>query len=164
MPARRPPKGGGAEVKFGESGLVSRVVRGTAGDVQGVKNKKILIAAIAVAIFAGLGAAVAMVLTRGGGLRYQTQAELLKGLPADAKAELTARGKQLAQPLTCQNMPEADLSRLLVRCTGTTTDRQQVQVFGSALPESKAEYYTILVAGEPLVKNVGCLGADCKGD
>ncbi|WP_157963999.1 hypothetical protein [Actinocorallia populi] len=129
-----------------------------------MKNKKILVAAIAVAIVAGLGAAIAVVLSRGGGTRYETQAELLKGLPAAAKAELDARGKRLAQPLTCQNMPEAGLDRLLVRCTGTTTDRQQVQVFGTALTERKAEYYTILVAGEPLVKNARCLGADCKGE
>lgn len=140
------------------------MVRFTSGDVQGVKNKKILVVAIAAAIVAGLGTALAAVLARGEGVRYGTQADMLKGLPTAAKAELDARGRRLAQPLTCQSMAEATLEKLLVRCTGTTTDRQRVQVFGTALTERKAEYYTILVGGEPLVKNARCLGADCKDD
>lgn len=129
-----------------------------------MKNKKILIVAIAAAIVAGLGTAFAVLLTRADGVRYETQDELLKGLPAAAKAELDARGRRLAQPLTCQSLPGATLEKLLVRCTGATVDRQRVQVFGTALPGRRTEYYTILVAGEPLVKNARCLGADCKGD
>lgn len=129
-----------------------------------MKNKKILIASLAGAIAAGLAVAVLAALIRGGGPRYATQAELLKGVPSAAKAELSARGRRLAQPLVCQSMPEATRDRLLVRCTGTTIDAKPVQVFGAALTKRKAEYYTILVAGEPLVKNAGCLGADCKGD
>ncbi|MEO3787138.1 hypothetical protein ABGB12_27750 [Actinocorallia sp. B10E7] len=127
-----------------------------------MKNKKILIASIAAAIVAGLGVAVAVILTRGDAVRYGTQTAMLKALPAAAKAELDARGKRLAQPLVCQSMPEATRDKLLVRCTGTTVDKQPVQVFGATLPTLKTEYYTILVAGEPLVKNAGCLGTDCK--
>jgi len=129
-----------------------------------VKNKKILVASIAAAIVAGLGVAVAVVLMRGEGVRYETQTALLKSLPAAAKAELSSRGKRLARPLICQSMPEATRDKFLVRCTGATVDKQPVQVFGTTLTARKAEYYTILVAGEPLVKNARCLGADCKGD
>jgi hypothetical protein len=134
----------------------------TLGDVQGVKNDKVLIISLASAIFAGLAVAVFAAYLQRGGPRYVTQADLLKGLPAAAKAELQARGERLAQPLVCQSMPEATRNRLLARCTGTTVDDKPVQVFGAALPKRKAEYYTILVAGEPLVKNAACLGADCK--
>lgn len=129
-----------------------------------MKNKRILVISLAGAIAAGLVVAFAAVLLRAGEPRYGTQAAMLKGVPAAAKAELISRGRQLAGPLVCQSIPGATAEKLLVRCTGSTTDAQRVQVYGAALTKRKAEYYTILVAGRPLVKNAGCLGADCKGD
>lgn len=127
-------------------------------------NKKILISSIAGAIVAGLAIAVAMVTIFGNDLRYPTQDLLLGAVPTTAQAELGAKGHQLAEPLSCQNMVEATKENMLVSCTGTTSANLPVQVFGAAMEKSKHEYYTILVSGKPLVKNARCLGADCKDD
>ncbi|GAB2814567.1 hypothetical protein GCM10022221_10540 [Actinocorallia aurea] len=126
-------------------------------------NKKIL--AIAVAVVACAGAAVAaIVLLTGGGHRYENQAALLKAMPAAAKAELGTRGQPLAGELVCESMEGASEEKLLVKCTGQTTAQKPVQVFGAAVAKSEREYYTILVSGRPLVKNASCLGADCAAD
>ncbi|MDX6738421.1 hypothetical protein [Actinocorallia sp. A-T 12471] len=126
-------------------------------------NKKILAAVIAVAACAGVAVA-AVLLLRSGGTRYENQAAMLKAVPAAAKAELGTRGQPLAGDLVCESMEGASEEKLLVRCTGETTAKKPVHVFGAALAKSEREYYTILVSGRPLVKNVPCLGADCGAD
>jgi hypothetical protein len=127
-------------------------------------TKKILISSIAGLIVAGLAIALAVITLFGHDLRYDTQAKLLAAVPTTASAELTARGVRLAQPLKCLSMPESTKDDMLVSCTGATTAKKNVQVFGAAMYRKKREYYTILVAGKPVVSNVKCLGADCKKD
>ncbi|ROO91308.1 hypothetical protein EDD29_9061 [Actinocorallia herbida] len=126
-------------------------------------NKKILAIAVAVAACAG-AAVLAVVLLKGGGHRYENQAAMLKAVPSAAKAELGTRGQPLAGELVCESMEGASAEKLLVKCTGETTAKKPVQVFGAALAKSAREYYTILVGGRPLVKNASCLGADCAAD
>lgn len=124
-------------------------------------NKKILIGALAAAACVGIAVAAAALLL-GGGIRYESQAAMLKRMPAVAKAELTTRGQHLAGPLVCESMEGASQEKLLVRCSGETTARKPVRVFGAAMAKPQREYYTILVDGRPLVKNAPCLGADCE--
>ncbi|MEO5877441.1 MAG: hypothetical protein ABIS86_10305 [Streptosporangiaceae bacterium] len=127
-------------------------------------TKKILISSLAGLIVAGLAVAFAVVTLTGKELRYDTQAKLLAAVPTTASAELSTRGLSLAQPLKCLSMPESTKNNMLVSCTGATTAKKEVQVFGAAMNKKKREYYTILVAGKPVVSNAACLGADCKKD
>jgi hypothetical protein len=94
-------------------------------------------------------------------LRYHNQAQLLRAIPITATAELRARGVTLSGPLRCWNMREATPKKMRVACTGKTPKDEKIQVIGAAEVKVQEEYYTILVEGRPLVRNVGCLGADC---
>lgn len=94
-------------------------------------------------------------------LRYKTQTALRGGLPDAAAAELRARGVTLTGPLSCRDMPGWTKRKMRAMCTGTASDKRQVQVIGSGEDETKANYYTILVGGRPMVENATCLAADC---
>lgn len=95
-------------------------------------------------------------------LRYKTQAALLAAIPHTATGELAKRGVTLAGPLGCWSMPEATPRKLRVACMGQTVKGKRVKVIGAGEHKVQEEYFTILVDGHPLIKNAGCLGADCR--
>ncbi|TDE34730.1 hypothetical protein [Actinomadura sp. 6K520] len=133
--------------------------------VQRLGRKKILIlGAAALLVLALAGGAIAYLAFRGEELTYQTQAAMRKALPATAAAELHERGVRLAGPLKCEDLAGRTKDKLRVSCTGATSDKKPVAVFGSAERETAESHYTILVAGEPVVENAPCLGADCHGE
>ena len=116
--------------------------------------------AVALAVAVGLG----IMLTRSHKqLRYPTQAALLRAVPVTAADELRARGVRLAAPLACATMPGATRLKMRVACTGVAVQgRRAVQVVAAGEAKTQDQYYTILVAGRPIVQNAGCLGADCR--
>lgn len=95
-------------------------------------------------------------------LRYRTQAALLRAVPVTATAELRHRGVPLTTPLTCRSMPGATKRRMRVACSGLAQGRRAVHVVAAGQASTQDQYFTILVAGRPLVQNVDCLGADCR--
>ncbi|TDD95472.1 hypothetical protein E1298_04825 [Actinomadura rubrisoli] len=128
------------------------------------KRTLILGSAASVLVLAVVGAGIAYLMLSGGDdLRYKSQSALLKALPANAAAELRTRGVTLQSPLKCKDLPGWTKKKLRASCTGTTTDRRDVQVLGSGEERTSKSYYTILVGGHPIVENAPCLGADCRG-
>ncbi|WP_067456671.1 hypothetical protein [Actinomadura macra] len=128
-----------------------------------ITRKKVLIlgpAALLVLVL--LGAGIAYLTLSGEELQYKTQSALRKALPTTAAAELHSRGVTLTSPLKCKDLPGWTKDKLRASCTGTTTDKQDVQVLGSGEEKSGKSYYTILVGGRPVVQNASCLGADCR--
>jgi hypothetical protein len=116
------------------------------------------------AIVVGLAGAVAIGFLLAGPhkqLRYRTQAALLSAVPVTATAELHARGVRLTAPLACGSMPGATMQKMRVGCTGMAKGRRAVQVVAAGQARTRDQYFTILVAGRPVVQNAGCLGADC---
>ncbi|WP_231329841.1 hypothetical protein [Actinomadura graeca] len=126
------------------------------------RKKALIVGPAALLVLALAGAAIAYLMLSGDELRYKTQNALRKALPTTAAAELHSRGVQLTSPLKCKDLPGWTKSKLRASCTGTTTDRQDVQVLGSGEEKSGKAYYTILVGGRPVVQNAPCLGADCR--
>lgn len=129
-----------------------------------INRKKALIAgSAAFFVLLVVGAGVAFLTLSGGDeLRYKTQSALRKSLPVTAAAELRARGVALRAPLKCKDLPGWTKQKMRASCTGTTTDKRDVQVLGSGEEKTRKSYYTILVGGHPVVQNAPCLGADCK--
>lgn len=128
-------------------------------------RKKILILGAAVLLALALaGGAVAYLVFGGEKLTYETQPALRKALPVTAAAELSRRGVELAEPLRCVDLPGRTEDKLRVSCSGTTSDKQPVTVFGSGNRKTAESHYTILIAGKPIVENAPCLGADCHGE
>ncbi|MWK34303.1 hypothetical protein GEV43_09775 [Actinomadura sp. J1-007] len=124
---------------------------------------KALVLGVAAVLMVGAAAAVAYVtLIDSKELRYKTQASLRGALPTAAAAELRARGISLKTPLSCTDVPGWTKRKMRASCTGTTDDKRTVHVIGSGEDATRANYYTILVGGRPLVQNATCLGGDCK--
>jgi hypothetical protein len=109
-----------------------------------------------------LAGVAAFLLFTGKEMRYETQAALLRAVPATAADELRARGVRLTAPLSCTSLPEANMAKMRVACTGRTAGNQPVKVIAAGESEIKEHYFTILVNGRPLVQNAACLGADCR--
>ena len=128
------------------------------------RKKALILGSAALVVLALVGGGVAFLLTGRGELKYKTQSAMRRALPTTAAAELNKHGVSLASSLQCKDLPGWTKSKLRVTCSGTTSDKKQVEVLGSGEEESHESYYTILVDGHPIVENKSCLGADCKGE
>ncbi|NKZ07726.1 hypothetical protein [Actinomadura latina] len=125
------------------------------------RKKALILGSAALLALVVAGGAAFLALSGGKELKYKTQAAMRKALPVTAAAELHQRGVSLAAPLKCADMPGRTKERLRVSCTGATSDKKPVEVLGSGDMKTAKAYYTILVAGHPVVANASCLGADC---
>lgn len=126
------------------------------------RKQALILGSAALLVLVAVGGAVYLVLSGGRELKYKTQAALREALPVTAAAELHQRGVRLAAPLKCADRPGWSKEDMRVSCTGTTSDKKPVKVFGSGEKETNHAYYTILVDGRPVVQNASCLGADCR--
>ncbi|MBW8485779.1 hypothetical protein [Actinomadura parmotrematis] len=127
-----------------------------------ITRKKALVIGSATVLLTGAAASASYVaLAHTKELRYDTQSALRAALPAAATAELAARGVTLGRGLTCTDMRGWTKKKMRVSCTGRTADRHDVRVLGSGEDATQDQWYTILIAGKPVVQNAGCLGKDC---
>lgn len=159
-------------LKFHSPAVKSRqkvLVRGVSGFATGqLTAVKLIIGTVIALATAGIATGVGYIALVGNGgqgqppkPRYTTQAALLGATPIRAADALREHGHDLTGPLVCRDLPGVTARRLRLTCAGTTTTRRNVQVIAAADVSRRAEYYTILVGGRPLVQNVTCLGADC---
>ncbi|WP_026340996.1 hypothetical protein [Actinomadura atramentaria] len=122
--------------------------------------KALILGVVSLAVVGG--AVTGVLLATAKELRYPTQTKLRSALPAAATAELKSRGVALGGPLSCADLPGWTKKRLRATCSGTTANKQAVDVIGTGDEASAKHYFTILVAGSPVVQNAPCLGKGCR--